>query len=311
MSRGTAPRLAMIALASAALLPFAASADAAPPQEVEVLVADFKYEPADREVVAGDTVKWVLDSQATTSHSITLDANGDGQIPTQGDVSQDLVPGTADTTFSWRFDKSSSGPYQYFCRFHPASMRGQVLVNEAPPPPTTTTTEPPTTTTTTAPAPTTTTTMAPPPTTTTTRPRSTTTTTRPAATPTTQPPASASDDEPDTTNTTARATTTTGKATTTTGKKKPTTTTKPPETTTTSAPPALPADWIPTPEMSPDGSPTTTTTAPELQAAAGHRPKSGKGGGFPVTGAAGALAVLLLGGGGWAWYHRSSRYLPA
>jgi hypothetical protein len=24
-----------------------------------------------------------------------------------------------------------------------------------------------------------------------------------------------------------------------------------------------------------------------------------------------ALGVLLLGGGGWAWYHRSSRYLPA
>jgi hypothetical protein len=65
--------------------------------------------------------------------------------------------------------------------------------------------------------------------------------------------------------------------------------------------------------MVPDGSPTTTTTGPELQAAAGHRPKSGKGGGgggLPITGAV-ALGVLLLGAGGWAWYHRSSRYLPA
>lgn len=317
MFRSTAPRLAMATLVVAAMVPLAlpASGANAAPKEGRVRVSDLVlqpggghtggFNPVTVQVEAGDTVVWVLD-QGAGQH--TVSSNEDGGFHE--------VLGGPDKPTEYQRPFTTPGTYTYGCVFHAdQGMIGYVEVTEpAPPPPTTTTTEAPTTTTTAPPDTTTTTAPAPPPpTTTTTRPRSTTTTTRPATTPATQPPASASDDEPDTTNTTARATTTTAKATTTTWKKKPTTTTKPPETTTTSAPPALPAEWIPTPDMVPDGSPTTTTTAPELQAAADHRPKSGKGGGgggLPVAGAAG-LGVLLLGGLGWAWYHRSSRYLPA
>jgi len=318
MSRRTAPRLVMVTLIVAAAVPFAVTgAQAADPLEHEILIhdtPDLRFEPGSVEIMRGEKVTWKLHPSSTAVHSIALDANNDGDIDQQDQFSGDLAPGT-DSKFSWTFDQASPGnPYTFVCLKH--LMTGTVRVKEPAPPPTTTTTAPPTTTTTTQP-PATTTTTAPPPTTATTRPPATTTTTRraPAPTTTTQPPASASSGTPSTTTTTARATTTTGKATTsTTDKKKPTTTTATaapaaPDTTTTSA---LSAEWIPTPDMVPDGSPTTTTTAPEMQAAASPRRggKGGGGGGLPAAGAL-ALAVLALGGAGWAWYHRSSRYLPA
>jgi plastocyanin len=300
----------------AALVPLVlpvSGAVAAPPDRT-VRVFDFGFDPASLDVEAGDTVVWVLDQAASGPHQITLDADGNGDFDDDNNGEFDLSSADLAPNSTLRHTFDQAGKYSYFCKYHLVSqgMAGTVQVAA---PPTTTTTEPPTTTTTAPPATTTTTAPAPPPpppTTTTTRPRSTTTT-APASTPTTQPPASTSNDKPATTDTTARATTTTGKATTTTAKKKPgTTTTKPPETTTTSAPPALPAEWIPTPDMVPDGSPTTTTTAAPLQAAANHQPKNPKGGGsgLPIA-AGGAAGVLLLGALGWAWYHRSSRYLPA
>jgi plastocyanin len=325
MLRGIAPRLAMLVLLSAAVFPLASPAGAAPPaRERTVDVHSLVFDPVPIRVEAGQTVFWVRAPGAQGDHSVTS---------VDGDFSYDLLSG-GDTEVSHPF--TTARTYDYVCRFHwQEGMAGRVEVIE--PSPTTTTTEPPTTTTTERP----TTTTTAPPTTTTTRPPATTTTTSPPATsppatsppatrppaapPTTQapgpqPPASASTDRLDTTSTTARATTTTAKpkATTTTAAKKkpaPTTTTNPPETATTSAPLEIPADWIPTPDIVPDGSATTTTTGPELETAADHRPKRGKGGGgggfpFPIAGAA-ALGVLVLGGGGWAWYHRSSRYLPA
>ncbi|MGH9283103.1 MAG: cupredoxin domain-containing protein [Acidimicrobiales bacterium] len=308
MFRGTAPRLTLIALITAIAVYVAVPAQAA--AEHRIRVSDSAFNPVPADVEAGDTVVWELLPSAQLTHTVTSE---DGLFRAV------LTPGSASTEFRYTFN--TAGKYTYFCENHLQSnfMAGQVRVVEPPPPPTTTTTtEPPPTTTTTEPPPTTTTTVtAPPPTTTTTRPRATTTTTRPPATsPTTGPPASASDDDPATTDTTARATTTSGKpTTTTTGKKKPgpTTTTRAPETTTSSTAPALPAEWIPTPDIVPDDSPTTSTTSPDTEAAASHRPTSprGKGGGgFPVPAAA-ALGLLVLGGAVWVWYHRSSRYLPA
>jgi plastocyanin len=324
MSRSTAPRMAMATLVLAAVAPLALPIGAnAAPEEERVRVSDLVvqpdgsrtggFSPVPVEVEAGGTVVWVLDPGAGRH---TVSSNEDGRFHAV------LGGGDGPTTYSRPFN--TPGTYTYHCLVHAdQGMSGQVEVTEPPPPPpptTTTTTEPPpTTTTTTEPPPTTTTTMAPAPTTTTTQPPGTTSTTRrPPGTTTTQPPASASGGTPGTTSTTARSTTTTGKptpgkaTTSSTAKKKPasTTTTMAPETTTTLA---LPADWIPTPDMVPDGSPTTTTTGPETEAAAGSRPKGGRGGGgggLPTAGILG-LAVLLLGGGGWAWYHRSSRYLPA
>ncbi len=306
MSRGTAPRLTLIALVTAAAVsvavPLAGPASAA--AEHRIRVTDSAFDPVPADIDQGDTVVWVLQPSAQLTHTVTSE---DGLFRAV------LVPNSANTEFSYTFN--AAGKFTYFCENHLQSnfMAGQVRVAElAPSTTTTTTTEPPPTTTTTAPPPTTTT-APPPPTTTTTRPRSTTTTTRPPATPpSTEAPAQTSTDKPDTTSTTARATTTSGKpTTTTTGKKKPsTTTTQAPETTTSSVP-ALPADWIPTPDIVPDDASTTTTTSPDTEAAASSKPKSGKGGGgFPLAGA-GILGLLLVGGAGWGWYHRSSRYLPA
>ncbi|MGH8993153.1 MAG: plastocyanin/azurin family copper-binding protein [Acidimicrobiia bacterium] len=321
MFRGTAPRLTLLALVSAIALPCAVAF--APPAQAEpiehkVTAANTAFTPREREINANDTVTWIL-GQGETSHAVTLDRNGDGEL-TDAEWAQTVELDANSPTFSHTF--TTAGNYGYVCYHHLSSgMTGVVRVAAEPPPPppttTTTTAPPPTTTTTTAPPPTTTTTTAPPAPTTTTRPRSTTTTTQPpAAPPTTQPPAQASTGNP-TTDTTARATTTTAKkpSTTTTAKKKgSTTTTKAPETTTTTAL-ALPAEWIPTPDITPDGEPTTTTTEPDFEAALTSPPKApkgggGGGGGFPAAGAAG-LGLLLLGGLGYAWYHRSSRYLPA
>ncbi|MGH9039742.1 MAG: hypothetical protein ACRDZ3_05885 [Acidimicrobiia bacterium] len=312
MMRGTAPRLTVLALVSATAayvaVPFALPVQAAETKTVTVTDSGFKEQSIKIEV--GDTVRWERDPAAQANH--TVSSNQDGGFH------HDFPAGSTDG-FQRAFN--NAGTFGYICLIHGNQMIGVIEVAEAPPPttttteppPTTTTTAPPATTTTTAP-PATTTTTAPPPTTTTTRPRATTTTTRPPApTPTTQPPAAASGE---TTDTTARATTTTRKPTTNTGKKKPTTTTKPPETTTTTvAAPALPADWIPTPDIVP-GDATTTTTGPDLEAALTSRPKAPRGGsgggGFPIP-MAGAmvLGALILGGGGYAWHHRSSRYLPA
>jgi plastocyanin len=307
MSRGTAPRLTLIALVTAAVayvaVPLAGPANAA--AEHRIRVTDSAFDPVPADVEQGDTVIWVLQPSAQLTHTVTSE---------DGLFRAELVPNSANTEFSYTFN--AAGKFTYFCENHLQSnfMAGQIRVAETPPPPTTTTTtEPPPTTTTTAPPPTTTTTAAPPPTTTTTRPRSTTTTTRPPATePTTEPPAQASTEKPDTTSTTARGTTTPGKPTTTTsGKKKPsTTTTQALETTTSST---LPAEWIPTPDIVPDDASTTTSTSPDTEEAASSKPKSGNGGGgggFPLAGV-GILGLLVVGGAGWGWYHRSSRYLPA
>ena len=64
---------------------------------------------------------------------------------------------------------------------------------------------------------------------------------------------------------------------------------------------------------------TTTTAAVEVQgeiddaalAALPDKDRGPRGGSAPITAVAAIIGGALLAIGGYAWYHRSSRYLPA
>lgn len=101
----------------------------------------------------------------------------------------------------------------------------------------------------------------------------------------------------------------------------PTTTTAVPETTTTTTTPPTPVEaWLgpaasapspptpPAPEVAPPAEPPTDENA---VTAVLEEQKGGSDDKGLLIAAAGAGGVALLGGGLWAWYHRSSRYLPA
>lgn len=102
----------------------------------------------------------------------------------------------------------------------------------------------------------------------------------------------------------------------------PTTTTAVPETTTTTTttPPTPVEAWLgpaasapspptpPAPEVAPPAEPPTDENA--VTAVIEEQKGGSDDKGLLIAGA-GAGGVALLGGGLWAWYHRSSRYLPA
>jgi plastocyanin len=82
----------------------------------DVAIRDYRFEPAEVQVRAGETVRWTNDEKRT-SHSVIFPAEG-------GLESVRMFPGE-----SWerRFDKP--GRYEYRCGPHP-EMRGTVVVGE-------------------------------------------------------------------------------------------------------------------------------------------------------------------------------------
>ncbi len=98
-----------------ALLLALASFSALGQQTVEVGVADYRYQPAEVRIKAGDTVKWV-NNERRTSHSILFpDENGL--------ESTRIFPGE-----SWERKFVQPGRYGYTCGPHP-EMKGVVLVD--------------------------------------------------------------------------------------------------------------------------------------------------------------------------------------
>lgn len=97
-----------------ALLAFA-SLSVLAQQTVEVGVADYRYQPAEVRIKAGDTVRWV-NNEKRTSHSILFpDENGL--------ESTRIFPGEA-----WERKFVKPGRYPYTCGPHP-EMKGAVLVD--------------------------------------------------------------------------------------------------------------------------------------------------------------------------------------
>lgn len=85
-------------------------------ETVEVRIADYKYAPADLQIRAGTTVRWI-NAEKRTSHSVLFTGPG-------GFESDRIFPGE-----SWQrvFDKP--GTHEYTCGPHP-EMKGRIEVTE-------------------------------------------------------------------------------------------------------------------------------------------------------------------------------------
>ncbi len=83
---------------------------------VEVLIVDYKFQPADLKIKAGSTVKWI-NKEKRTSHSVLFTGPG-------GFESTRFFP---DESYSRKFDKP--GSYPYTCGPHP-EMLGKIEVEE-------------------------------------------------------------------------------------------------------------------------------------------------------------------------------------
>lgn len=90
------------------------------------------FSPEKLSVKPGATVTWIqrdAGAHTVTSGTITqgtsgVTENADGKFDS-GDVA-------TDETFEFRFDQP--GTFPYFCRIHPATMRGEIQVQEDPTP---------------------------------------------------------------------------------------------------------------------------------------------------------------------------------
>ncbi len=319
-------------LATASLLlvsTAAAGLMAAPPASADnnyviVNVSDSGFSPPTVNAKVGDPIIFMLQDGASDHHTITSDDNGNCPAkpgaPCWPEMAFDDGPPCTFRNFQMPRVRCITfvvaGDFPYYDRYTREAggpdLHGTMVVAPLVTPTTTTTVRPPVTTTT-APRPTTTTTA--PPTTTTTdgaihpllvsNPDPTTTTFAPVPLPVTNTPAKAAS---------APATTTTVK-----DKSKAK---DGPATSTTTAPPPPPAGLFDTSTLTPaapaaDPAPAAVTdlggSADVDAALAGilHPDKPSDSGASWLLLASGGFAVLLLLGGGWAWFHRSSRYFPA
>lgn len=85
-------------------------------QTHEVLIRDYKFEPATIEIKVGQTVKWT-NGEKRTSHSVVF------QGPS-GFETERLFPGE-----SWERLFGQAGTYPYHCGPHP-DMSGKVIVTD-------------------------------------------------------------------------------------------------------------------------------------------------------------------------------------
>lgn len=86
-----------------------------PAQAVDVVIEDYKYQPAELTVKVGTTVRWVNREKRTSHSVIWLGAAG-------GVESERFFPGES---YQRTFDKA--GSYPYACGPHP-EMKGIVIV---------------------------------------------------------------------------------------------------------------------------------------------------------------------------------------
>ena len=121
------PRTGRLATLLLAMLIATSVAPAAPPaaaEEAPVMIKNFAYAPANRQVNAGDTVTWT-NEEAMVPHDVST------RIPGQPDPVLPFESPMLRPKESFSFTFSVPGVYQYYCSLHPA-MLGTVTVLAGP-----------------------------------------------------------------------------------------------------------------------------------------------------------------------------------
>ena len=85
-------------------------------QTVDVIIQNYRFEPAEVRIRSGDTVRWT-NQEKRTSHSVLFPAEN-------GLESERLFPDE-----SWQRQFPKAGRYDYTCGPHP-EMKGVVIVGE-------------------------------------------------------------------------------------------------------------------------------------------------------------------------------------
>jgi plastocyanin len=104
----------------------AATAEAASDDAINVVMELVAFKPETLTVDAGSKVIWQQkDAGAHTVTSGTVEQGGAG-VTQQPDNQFDSGEISKGDTFEFTFSKA--GTYPYFCRLHPATMRGEIQV---------------------------------------------------------------------------------------------------------------------------------------------------------------------------------------
>lgn len=131
------PRLSRVALglvvaaalaALAVVLP-GTSAPAANAATADVSIVNTSFNPSTITINVGDTVHWSNDETTATAHTVTS-----GTSPTPDgtfDSSPNFPSGELNPGQTFDFTFTSAGTFSYFCKVHPTTMFGTVVVQAA------------------------------------------------------------------------------------------------------------------------------------------------------------------------------------
>jgi plastocyanin len=114
-----------LALAGGLLLVAAAAVSPALGANAGVSIVERVFEPATVVVAQGDTVTWTVTKTVGEPHSVTSGKIGDAKA---GSVFDSGTAALKDDGQSFPFTFKEAGTFDYFCRFHPVTMFGQVIV---------------------------------------------------------------------------------------------------------------------------------------------------------------------------------------
>ena len=92
-------------------------ADDASGATLTLVAKDFKFDKSTLTATAGQPVTFVLDNGDTAKHNLTV---------TNLDVDEDADGGEKATK---TVDAPAAGTYEYFCEYHPATMKGTLTVS--------------------------------------------------------------------------------------------------------------------------------------------------------------------------------------
>lgn len=108
----------------------ALSAAPAGAAETTIDVGDDFFNPANVQIAAGDTVKWVW-SGSVGDHNVSTKANQAEEFDSDPGVAEPLIKHPVGYTFSYTFNKNNVA-VDYVCRVHPIEMQGTVTVGAPP-----------------------------------------------------------------------------------------------------------------------------------------------------------------------------------